>query len=246
MMPALRNISIDVLNSVSIGAGYENRLKIATPESRKARQDRKVPKSQNLNVVARIFACVALVALGFLFPPFFVLAGFIALSLYRDILEAPEQERERARLAARPEPRITVEDLRLGCESPAEEAFLDEMIRTFELKTGLGALVGPNLRLRNQVPVGQLKQNGTREFRADFLVDEDLVVEIDGAEYHTSLEARANDQRRDEIILKAGYSILRIPAKVVLRHPDVASEWVKKARARINGQWPSVAEGGSR
>ena len=47
-------------------------------------------------------------------------------------------------------------------------------------------------------------------------VDECLIVEIDGAAYHTSKEAVARDTRRDKYIRRQGFRILRIPAKYPL------------------------------
>ncbi len=43
-----------------------------------------------------------------------------------------------------------------------------------------------------------------------------LVVEIDGETWHGSPDAKERDAARDEIIRAEGYTVLRIPAKVVL------------------------------
>lgn len=45
--------------------------------------------------------------------------------------------------------------------------------------------------------------------RVDFVVGDRLVVEIDGAEFHTSREAFEEDRRRDAALRAAGYRVLR-------------------------------------
>lgn len=94
------------------------------------------------------------------------------------------------------------------CESPAETAFLDAMVAAYDLKPEKGLLVGNGLILELQVPVDN--------FRLDFLVDTNLVVEVDGAAYHSSCKAIARDAERDKILISKGFEVLRIPAKVTL------------------------------
>lgn len=88
----------------------------------------------------------------------------------------------------------TVEDFRQCCDPPAEVAFLDIMVQ--------------GITLELQFPIDKC--------RADFLINECLIVEIDGATYHTSKEAVARDTRRDKYIRRQGFHILRIPAKYPL------------------------------
>jgi len=103
-------------------------------------------------------------------------------------------------------------------------AFLDAMIAAFDLKPDLGRLQGSGLTLRLQVPV--------LSYRLDFLVDGGLIVEVDGAQWHSSPEAVARDQKRDAALKAKGYDILRIPAKTTLYHPDEAIALLRAARAR--------------
>lgn len=114
------------------------------------------------------------------------------------------------------------------CESPAEVAFLDAMISSFDLKPNKGCLTQGTLSLRLQVPV--------LRYRLDFLIDEGLIVEVDGARWHSSPEAVARDAERDAALSKAGYEILRIPAKIPLYDPDQAIALVRKARAQWLGK----------
>ena len=65
--------------------------------------------------------------------------------------------------------------------------------------------MGQEITLELQFPIDKC--------RADFLINDCLIVEIDGAAYHTSKEAVARDARRDKYIRRQGFHILRIPAK---------------------------------
>ncbi|MFU7671129.1 DUF559 domain-containing protein [Escherichia coli] len=107
-----------------------------------------------------------------------------------------------------------------GCESPAEEAFLRKMVAEFNLKPKSGMLVSPDLVLEMQVPY--------KRYRFDFVVNGRQIIEIDGAAWHSSPEQIERDRIRDEYSIKEGFMVLRIPAKTVLKTPNVAIEQVKK------------------
>ena len=109
------------------------------------------------------------------------------------------------------------------CESPAEVAFLDAMVEAFNLTPEKGRLRGGGLTLQMQVPV--------LNYRLDFLIDDDLIVEVDGAQWHSSPEAIERDAERDKALAAKGYEILRIPAKVTLYKPDDAIKQVRQARS---------------
>lgn len=70
----------------------------------------------------------------------------------------------------------------------------------------------------------------------DFLVAGRLVVEIDGYEFHSSKEQFELDRARDAMLLGRGYPTLRIPARVVLDHPERAAEMLRRAVSAINWQ----------
>lgn len=110
-----------------------------------------------------------------------------------------------------------------SCESPAEVAFLDAMVEAFNLTPEKGRLRGGGLTLQMQVPV--------MNYRLDFLIDDGLIVEIDGAQWHSSPEAIERDAERDKALAAKGYEILRIPAKVTLYKPDDAIKQVRHARS---------------
>lgn len=110
------------------------------------------------------------------------------------------------------------------CESPAEEAFLDAMVSAFDLKPDKGCLSGDGLMLQMQVQVAK--------YRLDFLIDKGLVVEVDGAAWHSSPEAKERDAERDKALTAKGFHVLRIPAKITLYNPEQAIAQVREARAR--------------
>lgn len=107
------------------------------------------------------------------------------------------------------------------CESPAEEAFVRAMVRAYDLKPVDGALFGKGVRLDFQVEEGS--------YRVDFLANRWLIIEIDGAAYHSSSEAVARDKARDEHLEGLGYSVVRIPARVVFNAPEEAVQRVRAA-----------------
>ncbi|MBC2653602.1 endonuclease domain-containing protein [Novosphingobium aerophilum] len=107
------------------------------------------------------------------------------------------------------------------CESPAETAFLRAMIQACDLKPDDGSLIGAGVQLDFQVEEGR--------YRVDFLANKWLVIEIDGAAWHSSPEAIARDKVRDEYLESLGYTVLRIPAKIVFNHPSEAVERVQAA-----------------
>jgi very-short-patch-repair endonuclease len=76
-------------------------------------------------------------------------------------------------------------------------------------------------------------RHASSQYRADFLIDEKLVVEIDGAAYHSSPEAVARDRQRDADMRREGYSILRLPALVVLGNAAEAVRRVEAARRSV-------------
>ena len=109
-----------------------------------------------------------------------------------------------------------------ACESPAETAFLEAMINGYDLKPDNGILVAPSFELDMQTEY--------KPYRLDFLVNKWLVVEIDGDAWHSSPEGVERDGIRDEFFRGKGFSVLRIPAKIVFQTP---TEAVGRVRAAI-------------
>jgi len=177
-----------------------------------------------------------LIVIGFFFWPLLVVGGLIAWSVYSDIRDEPERKRQEAEIAARLNEPVTVESMRFTCESPAEEAFFDTMVSAYKMTTGPGCIAGKGIKLRTQIGLGRLyigRGSAWRQFRGDFLVDEKLVVEIDGETWHGNPEAKARDAARDEVIRAEGYTVLRIPANVVFSSPTETVRRVEEARHRL-------------
>lgn len=63
-------------------------------------------------------------------------------------------------------------------------------------------LRGAGLHVRSQVPIPGVG-------RVDFLVEDFLVVEIDGAEFHSDRQALRRDRHRNNRTIIAGYTVLR-------------------------------------
>jgi len=112
-------------------------------------------------------------------------------------------------------------DWEARCQSPAEVAFLRAAIKHFALRP-IGDVLGGEIILRLQHKVGPI--------HVDFLVNNELVVEIDGHAYHSSRDASVRDGRRDGHLRTAGYRVQRIPAYKVFNNPDAA---IADVRERI-------------
>ncbi|MER9337414.1 endonuclease domain-containing protein [Mesorhizobium sp. M0293] len=175
--------------------------------------------------------------LGLVFWPLLAVGGLIAWTVYSDIRDEPERKRQEAEIEARLNKPITVEDMRRSCESPAEEAFFDAMVSAYGMTVGPGCIKGDGIQLRTQIGLGQLRigrGSAWRQFRGDFLIDDKLVVEIDGATWHGSPDAMARDAARDEVIHAETYTVLRIPASVVFATPAEAVRRVEDVRRRLS------------
>lgn len=178
-----------------------------------------------------------LMLLGLVFWPLLGVGGFIAWTVYSDIRDEPERKKQEAEIEARLNEPIAVEDMRRSCESPAEEAFFDAMVSAYGMSAGPGCIAGNGIQLRTQIGLGQLRigrGSAWRQFRGDFLIDDKLVVEIDGATWHGRPDAMARDAARDKVIHADGYTVLRIPASVVFNTPDEAVRRVEEVRRLLS------------
>lgn len=190
------------------------------------------------NVAFRISVVVGLALGGIIFPLLFILSAFVAWALLSD-LAAPEESQSST--SPRQRYTVTVEDpdwesyFLAVCESPAETAFLKAMIAAHSLEPTNGALKCAtfSLSLQSELP----------PYRVDFLMDDWLVVEIDGAAYHSSPEAITRDRARDLDLINRGFRVLRIPAKMVFTAP---SESVKQVAVIFGSGKPVKASNKAR
>lgn len=180
-----------------------------------------------MNILLRSVLALIFFVIGFYFVYSFAISALIAFSIYGDIfspdVEKPLSNGNLKEVTENDEGWL--ENFRANCESPAEIAFLDAMVSAFDLKPENRALSGNGLKLQMQVPVNF--------YRLDFLVDKQLVVEVDGAAYHSSPEAVDRDKRRDIFLEGKGFDVLRIPAKITLFSPQEAVDRVQAARADL-------------
>lgn len=190
-----------------------------------------------MTYVQRGLLAAVLMLLGLVFWPLLAVAGLIAWSIYSDIRDGPERKRREAENKPLLNKAVTVEDMRLSCESPAEEAFFDAMVSAYGMTAGPDCIAGDDIQLRTQIGLGQLRigrGSAWRQFRGDFLIDDKLVVEIDGTTWHGSHDATARDAARDEVVRAEGYTVLRIPASIVFDTPAEAVRRVEKVRRRLS------------
>ncbi len=177
-------------------------------------------------IVVRIGLILILCLIGMFFPVLFIVAAWLGWTIY-DTLQnppppPPDEWYARRWTTTAADPRWR-SDFLAFCESPAETKFLEAMIDAHGLTPDKGVLKGSGLTLDLQVTVNP--------YRLDFLANTWLVVEIDGAAYHSSPEAVASDKKRDEFLRTQGYAVLRIPAKVVFATPEEAVFRVRTAIA---------------
>lgn len=193
------------------------------------------------NLGLRLMLTAFLLLGGFIFPLLFFIAAFVAWSIFEDFRHQPQECDEwfvRRHTATAADPNWKSYYLPY-CESPAETAFLEAMIEAYILVADKGILRGNGITLDLQVAL--------KPYRVDFLVNGWLVVEIDGAAYHSSPEAVARDKARDADLNGRGYSVLRIPAKIVFASPDEAVSCVRAeiAKGREKSVTPPKAQCGA-
>lgn len=110
------------------------------------------------------------------------------------------------------------------CESEPERILLEALIAQIPLKPADHELVGP-LTVRPQAVI--------LCYRADFLVNGHLVVEVDGKAYHNNENSFESDRYRDQDLIVSGYTPIRFPASQVYRDVDtVVARIVVAARRR--------------
>lgn len=196
----------------------------------------------DISIAMRAVLLVLTTVVGLFVPILLLAAAGIAISLYGELCDpkppnaAPPRPPTRATVtAADPE----WQKLYLAaCESPAETAFLEAAIRAFSLLPEGARLRGDGISMALQVPLDR--------YRLDFLIDGWLVVEIDGAAWHSSPDAVERDEARDSRLAQLGYRTTRIPARTVFRAPEAAIRQVRRALAEgrpANAtRWPSVRD----
>lgn len=110
----------------------------------------------------------------------------------------------------------------LLCESPIESQFFEE----YEWMER-----GSLIPILSQHPVGR--------FRLDFAIPWlKLAVELDGHEFHKTKEQRGRDAKRDRLLGKQGWHVMRFTGSEVYRDAEgCAREVLEEARRRQDSAW---------
>ena len=145
-----------------------------------------------------------------------------SLTFWKENVPDSEIERLAVRMAPASSPQIA--PYRALCESPAESRLLDALVERANLIPADGdrTLVGL-IKLEVQVHL--------ENFRVDFVVDDNLIIEVDGRAYHSDSDRFENDRYRDQALLLAGYRTLRFPAKQIFLNAAAAADIVLKSAA---------------
>lgn len=109
------------------------------------------------------------------------------------------------------------------CESEPERILLEALITQARLKPASQEMVG-SLTIRPQAVV--------LCYRADFLVNGHLVVEVDGKAYHNNESAFESDRYRDQDLIVNGYTPIRFPASQIYRDVDTVVARIVAAASR--------------
>lgn len=112
------------------------------------------------------------------------------------------------------------------CESEPERILLEALIQRAQLKPSGQELVG-SLRVRPQAVI-------LRRYRADFLVNDHLVVEVDGKAYHNNESSFESDRYRDQELIVNGYTPIRFPASQIYQNVDMVVARIVAAARRIS------------
>lgn len=112
------------------------------------------------------------------------------------------------------------------CESLPEKTLLKALIRHSRLRPAGDVLQGDLL-------VAQ--QKNILQYRVDFFINGNLVVEVDGKSYHSDDVSFERDRIRDQEIFEAyRYTTLRFPASQVLSNPLAVAERISKSSAPVS------------
>lgn len=119
---------------------------------------------------------------------------------------------------------VDVKKFMQQCESEPERVLLTALIARGGLKPK-GKILEGKFKLQPQANIQQ--------YRADFLIDNWLAVEVDGKAFHLNHKSFVNDRVRDQHFLKLGITTFRAAASQVYKNPDsVALDIIKIAASK--------------
>lgn len=81
------------------------------------------------------------------------------------------------------------------------------------------------LRMRN---IKHARQYAIGNLHVDFYFSEhNLVLEIDGKEWHKTTEQKIRDDKRDKFLISKGFTVFRISAVLALEYTDAVLSFIK-------------------
>ena len=117
---------------------------------------------------------------------------------------------------------ITLGEFIKLCESEPEQMLLFKLIQLGKLLPRDKTLIG-EFELKQQVNIGR--------YRTDFLVNNKIIVEIDGKQFHLNDKSFYRDRERDRYMSINGYITLRYAAREIYNNSDlVAQEIIRFAK----------------
>jgi len=93
-------------------------------------------------------------------------------------------------------------------------------------------LIENNIRFQTQFPI--LVKKYKKYYIVDFLIENKLIVEVDGIKHRVSLNRIKKDKKRDKALRAKGYNILRVPDIEILNNVDEVIKEIKKKIKEIN------------
>ena len=141
----------------------------------------------------------------------------------QEILVRPPVRRNEASPPTTDQPDQPYQRFKALCESEPEMILLEALIAQTQLRPAGQELVGL-LTVRPQAVI--------LRYRADFLINGHLVVEVDGKAYHNNENSFENDRYRDQELIVNGYTPIRFPASQIYRDVDTVVALIVAAANR--------------
>lgn len=121
--------------------------------------------------------------------------------------------------------KIEIKRLYSEAKEPTEiKKSISKIIHTFKADSRIEVIFA-NMMTENGIPYKFQYPIGS--YRVDFLLNEYLVLEIDGP-HHTRPVQIEHDSKRDKYLKKMGYEVLRIPLQMIALAPNAVIESLKE------------------
>lgn len=94
-----------------------------------------------------------------------------------------------------------------SCDSEPERVLLKALVEKFELSSSQVCTYSGEIALS--------LQSSIENHRVDFLINDKVVIEVDGKAYHSNDQSFYKDRIRDQKLSVLGYQVIRFPAQQV-------------------------------